>query len=290
MRRSHLLNQELDRIKEGDKILLFWDQRRQWLLDVDKERSFHTHKGAVKLSDTIGKRYGDTVQSALGLIFLILRPTTYDLLSYVARPTQIMYPKDIGLVLLKLGLSSGKTVIEAGTGSGAMTLAMANAVKPDGHVYSYEIRSSFRDSAKRTLRRAGLEEYVTLEHRDAKDGFLQREVDAALIDLGEPWAVIPQAWEALRGGAPIASFSPTINQVERTVVNMRGRFANVQCLETFLREIRAEEGKTRPATVMTGHTGYLTFGNKIYPSSQEKEASADHAETFNQDNASNLRL
>ena len=260
------MNRESERIKEGDKILLFWDQRRQWLLDVEKERQFHTHKGVVKLGDTIGKRYGDIVESSLGLIFLILRPTTYDFLGHVARPTQIMYPKDIGLVLLKLGLSSGKVVIEAGTGSGAMTLAMASAVKPDGHVYSYEIRSSFRDSARRTLRRAGLDEYVTLEHRDAKEGFEQREVDAALIDLGEPWAVIPHAWEALRGGAPIASFSPTMNQVERTVVSMHGRFANIQSLECLLREIRAEEGKTRPATVMIGHTGYLTFANKIYSS------------------------
>ena len=284
------MSRESEMIKEGDKILLFWDQRRQWLLDVEKERQFHTHKGVVKLVDAIGKRYGDTIESSLGLFFLILRPTTYDLLGHVARPTQIMYPKDIGLVLLKLGLSSGKVVIEAGTGSGAMTLAMANAVKPDGHVYSYEIRSIFRDSAKRTLRRAGLDEYVTLEHRDAKEGFVQNEVDAALIDLGEPWAVIPQAWKALRGGAPICSFSPTMNQVERTVVSMRGRFANIQSLECFVREIRAEEGKMRPATVMTGHTGYLTFANKIYPSSENQGLSVDHAETFNQGSASNLRL
>lgn len=264
-----MLSRDSDRIREGDKILLFWDQRRQWLLDVEKDRQFHTHKGIVKLGDIVGKRYGERLVSSLGLVFLVLRPTTYDFLSHVARPTQIMYPKDIGLVLLKLGLSSGKTVIEAGTGSGAMTLAMANAVKPAGHIFSYEIRPSFSESARRALRRAGLDEHVTLVHRDAKDGFQEREVDAALIDLGEPWAVIPHAWEALRGGAPIGSFSPTMNQVERTVTSMQGRFANIQSLECLLREIRAEEGKTRPASVMTGHTGYLTFANKIYDSQRE---------------------
>jgi tRNA (adenine57-N1/adenine58-N1)-methyltransferase len=282
------LSRESEKIKEGDKILLFWDLRRQWLLNVE-ERQFHTHKGVVKLGDVIGKRYGDAVRSSLGLVFLVLRPTTYDFVGHVARPTQVMYPKDIGLVLLKLGLSSGKIVIEAGTGSGAMTLAMANAVKPEGHVYSYEIRPSFLESARRNLKRAGLDEYVTLEQRDAKEGFEEREVDAALIDLGEPWAVVPHAWEALRGGAAIGSFSPTMNQVERTVVSMRGRFTNIQSMECLLREIRAEEGKTRPATVMTGHTGYLTFANKIYPIEQAKGFVTDDAQTFNQARASKMR-
>jgi tRNA (adenine57-N1/adenine58-N1)-methyltransferase len=284
-----MLIRESETIKEGDKILLFWDQRRQWLLDVDKDRQFHTHKGVVRLGDVVGKKYGDAVQSSLGLFFLVLRPTTYDFLGHVARPTQIMYPKDVGLVLLKLGLSSGKIVIEAGTGSGAMTLAMANAVKPEGHVYSYEIRPSFMESARRGLKRVGLNEYVTLEQHDAKEGFEERDVDAVLIDLGEPWAVIPHAWEALKGGAAVGSFSPTMNQVERTVVSMSGRFANIQSMECLLREIRAEQGKTRPASVMTGHTGYLTFANKIHPIEQAKRFVAEDGQTFNQTDASNMR-
>lgn len=258
------MSTDSDSIREGDKILLFWDERRQWLLDVETGREFHTHKGVVRLADAVGRRYGDRVRSSLGLDFLILRPTTYDFVSHLARPTQIMYPKDIGLVLLRLGISSGKIVVEAGTGSGAMTLAMANAVKPDGHIYSYEIRSVFLESARKSLKRAALAEYVTLKQLDAKAGFEEREVDAVLIDLGEPWAVVPHAWDALKGGATVGSFSPTMNQVERTVASLRGRFANIQSYECLLREIRAEEGKTRPATMMVGHTGYLTFANKIY--------------------------
>ncbi len=257
------MSEEADTIKEGDRILLFWDQRRQWLIDAEKVRQFHTHKGIVKLADVIGKRYGDRVQSSLGLDFLLLRPTTYDFIDHVARPTQIMYPKDIGFIILKLGLCSGKVVVEAGTGSGAMTLAMANAVKPDGHVYSYDVRERFLESAKRTLKRHEFDRYVTLRLHDVKTGFEQSHVDAALIDLGEPWAVVPRAWEALLGGAPIASFSPTTNQVERTVMALHDGFVNIQTYECLLREIRAEQGKTRPATMMIGHTGYVTFANKI---------------------------
>jgi tRNA (adenine57-N1/adenine58-N1)-methyltransferase len=259
------LTSECEIVKEGDQILLYWDQRRQWVLEADTRRDFHTHKGIIKFANVIGKRYGGSVESSLGESFLILRPSTYDLLGHLPRPTQIMYPKDIGLVLLKLGLCSGKTVIESGTGSGAMTLAMANAIRPDGRVYSYEIRPRFLESARRALKKAGLEEYVTLKQADARLGFEEQQVDAAMIDLGEPWAVIPHAWAALRGGAPIASFSPTMNQVEKAVQSLAGKFANVQTCECLLREIRAEEGKTRPATIMVGHTGYLTFASKIYP-------------------------
>ena len=254
---------EADKIREGDPILLFWDQRRQWLIDAEKSRQFHTHKGIVKLADVIGKSYGDRIQSSLGLDFFLLRPTTCNLIDHVARPTQIMYPKDIGFIILKLGLCSGKIVIEAGTGSGAMTLAIANAIKPDGHVYSYDVRKHFLESAERTLKRHKLDRCVTLTLHDVKKGFAQDHVDAALVDLGDPWAVIPRVWEALLGGAPIASFSPTTNQVEQTVMALRDGFVNIQTFECLLREIRAEKGKTRPSTMMIGHTGYATFANKM---------------------------
>ena len=244
--------------------MLYWDERRQWLVKATAAREFHTHKGIVKLADVIGRKYGEGVKSSLGLEFWILRPTTYDHVMSVFRHTQIMYPKDIGLVLLRLGISPGSVVLEAGTGSGAMTLAAANAVRPDGHVYSYEIREEFLEKAERNLSRAGVLGNVTVKNKDAQLGFDERDVDAVVIDLGEPWALIPHAYEALKGGASLVSFSPTMNQVEKTVTTLRkGKFRNIESLECFLRHIRAEEGKSRPVTMMIAHTGYLTFATKI---------------------------
>ena len=250
-------------IEEGSVILLHFDVRRQWLLRVDK-RQFHTHKGYVDLSQLIGRPFGTEIRSSLGDSFWALRPTTNDLIMHCARKTQIMYPKDIGLIILKLGLVSGCRVIEVGTGSGAMTVAAALAVKPLGHVDTYEARPEFAEIAERNLIRASVAENVTIHLTDASEGIDEVDFDAAIVDVGDPWPILPRIHNALSGGAPLVSFSPTINQVERTTsVLLQIGFLNVHTVETFIREIRAETGKTRPATMMIGHTGYLTFAQKV---------------------------
>jgi tRNA (adenine57-N1/adenine58-N1)-methyltransferase len=175
-----------------------------------------------------------------------------------------MYPKDIGLILLKLSLSSGLKVLEVGTGSGAMTVAAATAIKPTGHVHTYEVRSEFADIAERNLKRASVSDYVTLHRTDAGAGIDGDGFDAAIIDVGDPWPLIPLIHQALLGGAPMVSFSPTMNQVEKTTETLgRVGFVNIHTLECFIREIRADSGKTRPATMMVGHTGYMTFAQKV---------------------------
>lgn len=248
---------------EGGLVLLYFDVRRQWLLRVERGKQFHTHKGFIKVDDIIGLRLGSEIKSSMGESFWILRPTTHDLIMHSVRRTQIMYPKDIGLVLLKLSLSSGLKVLEIGTGSGAMTLAAATAVKPSGRVHTYEARSEFADIAERNLKRASVLDYVTIHRANAGLGVEGEDYDAAILDIGDPWPLIPLVHRALIGGAPMVSFSPTMNQVERTtnVLRLEG-FVNIQSMECFIRDIRADTGKTRPATMMVGHTGYMTFAQK----------------------------
>ena len=247
-------------------VLLYWDLKRQWLLRVEKGKQFHTHKGFINEDELIGAAFGSSVKSSLGEVFWVLRPTTHDFIMHTARQTQIMYPKDIGIILLKLSLSSGMNVLEVGTGSGAMTVAAATAVRPEGHVHTYEARPEFADVAERNLRRASVADYVTVHRTDASEGVEGTGFDAAIIDVGDPWPLIPHVHTALSGGAPVVSFSPTVNQVEKTTETFRKvGFVNVHTLECFVREIRADTGKTRPATIMIGHTGYMTFGQKIIP-------------------------
>jgi tRNA (adenine57-N1/adenine58-N1)-methyltransferase len=161
------------------------------------------------------------------------------------------------------GIGSGSRVVEAGTGTGALTSALAFHARPTGHVYSYEVRQEFADLALKNLERAGLSDYVTVKQKDITQGIDESEADAVVLDMATPWAVVPHAHSALKGSGTIVSFSPTIDQTVKTVEALNeNNFVDVQTLECLMRQMRVERGKTRPATLMTGHTGYITFARK----------------------------
>jgi len=251
-----------EEIRRGDYVLLYLDERRKYLVKVE-DRLFHTHKGYVDLSKLVGRPYGCRVESSMGVPFIALRPTIYDFIDKVARKTQILYYKDIALIVLRLGIGPGSRVVEGGTGSGALASALAFFVRPDGKVYSYEVRGDVLEVARENLARAGVLEYVELKNKDMTKGIDERDVDAVVLDLASPWEVIPHAYEALKGGGRIASFSPTINQVERTVEALRREgFVDVEAVECLLRTFKVEPGATRPHTFMVAHTGYVVFARK----------------------------
>jgi tRNA (adenine57-N1/adenine58-N1)-methyltransferase len=161
------------------------------------------------------------------------------------------------------GISSGSRVVEAGTGTGALTTALAHYVKPEGKVYSYEIREEFQKVAEKNLRRAGLLEFVELKNGDVTAIIDERDVDAVVLDLATPWLVVPHAYEALKASGTIVSFSPTIDQVVRTTEALKEHnFICIETVECLMRGMQVERGKTRPQTLMTGHTGYITHARK----------------------------
>jgi len=250
-------------IREGDDVLLYLNRKRTYLVKVEKGKSFHTHKGFVLLDQLIGREYGSRVASSMGVEFVALKPTLRDHVFKMLRKTQITYPKDIALIIMFSGVGPGSRVVEAGTGTGALTSALAFFVKPTGRVYSYEIRTEFLEAALKNLRRAGVSEYVELKNKDITQGIEEEDVDAVILDMATPWLVISHAYSALRGSGALVSFSPTIDQVVKTVEALEENgFVDIETVECLMRRMQVERGKTRPETLMTGHTGYVTFARK----------------------------
>jgi tRNA (adenine57-N1/adenine58-N1)-methyltransferase catalytic subunit len=251
-------------LQEGDLVLLYQDARRSWVTKAGEGR-FHTHRGYLDLKDIIGLESGSLVKTSMGQPIAVFNPRLSDLVDSFNRPTQILYPKDIGYTIYRLGLKNGDSVVEVGTGSGALTVAIAQTIAPDGRVYSYENRLEFLKNAQKNLAKTGLSKLVTIRNVDPTDGFLERNVDAAVIDLGDPWKMVPPAWEALAGGGMFAGFTPTVNQLEKLAEALRrNRFLVLEAVELLVRDFKTETGKVRPESRMIGHTAYVTIARKVF--------------------------
>lgn len=252
-----------DPFREGDLVLLYQDPRRHWIARIAKTR-FHTHKGYLNLEDIIGTESGSQVKTSLGQQLLVFKPTLSDLVESFGRPTQILYPKDIGYALYRLGLKNGSTVIEVGTGSGALTAAIAQTIAPEGRIYTYENRPEFQRQAQKNVEKSGWSSQVTFRNVDPSDGFLERNVDAAILDLGDPWKIVSPAWDALVGGGTLAGFTPTTNQLEKLSYALRTNgFLITEAVELLVRDLKTEAGKVRPESRMIGHTAYVTIARKV---------------------------
>ena len=252
-----------EKIQEGDDVILYLDKRRSYLVKVERGKELHTHKGLINLNALIGKEFGTRIYSSTGIEFIAFRPTIRDYIFKISRKTQIIYPKDIALIIFYSGIGPGSRVVEGGTGAGALAAALANYVKPSGRIYSYEIREEFIETAAKNLRRIGVIEYVELKLGDLTRGIEEKNVDAVILDLATPWLVVPKAYEALKGSGVFISFSPTIDQVVKTTeALLKNGFAGIETFESLFRGMQIERGRTRPETLMTGHTGYITFARK----------------------------
>jgi len=250
-------------IREDDNILLYLNKKRSYLVQAQKGKSLHTHKGYIQFDRLIGKKYGARFPSSLGVEFVALKPALRDFIFKAQRKTQILYPKDVALIVMFSGISHGNRVVEAGTGAGALTTALAFYVKPRGRVYSYDIRRDFQEVALKNLKKAQVEDYVELKSKDIILGIDEKNVDAVVLDLATPWLVIRHAYSALKGSGSIVSFSPTIDQAVKTAVELEQRgFVDIDAFECIMRRMQLAPGKTRPETLMTGHTGYVTYARK----------------------------
>jgi tRNA (adenine57-N1/adenine58-N1)-methyltransferase catalytic subunit len=259
-------DQDRTHAHEGDLALLAGPRQKHFIVRLKHGESLQTHRGILKHDELIGLPWGSMVYSHLGRTFVLLVPSLTDLLQQTKRNTQIMYAKDIGFILMMMNIGPGQHVLEAGTGSGAFTTALARMVGPGGQVTSYEIRPEMQKLAQKNIRGLGLEERVTFKLRDIREGFDEQGVDALFLDLPNPYDFVEQVRSALKPGGFFGTILPTMNQVTRLLSALqRGNFVFVEVCEIMLRYYQAIPERLRPTDRMVAHTGYLIFARPILP-------------------------
>lgn len=244
----------------GDRVMLVDNKKRRHLVTLSEGGAFHSHAGVLDHSLLIGKDDGSIVRTSKGMRFTAVRPTLSDYVLEMPRGAQVIYPKDLGPILILADIFPGARVLESGIGSGALTTTLLRAVGSTGHVYGYEIRDDFAARALRNVEGfLGEAQPLTVEVRDIYAGIDLEDLDRVLLDLPEPWQVVKHAETALRPGGILLSYLPTIGQVMRLREELDpSSFGMVETLEVLQRSWHVDGQSVRPDHRMVAHTGFLT--------------------------------
>ena len=254
----------------GDTCLLLDSKGRRYLLDLGVGARFQYHAGIVAHDDVIGKPEGSHITSTTDARLLALRPRLADYILSMKRGAQVVYPKDIGPILVWGDIGPGMTVVEGGTGSGALAMALVRAVGSEGRVVTVERRSDHARHARKVMERFFGELPGQLEMREGEvaDAIVDIEPDRVVLDVPAPWEVVPAVTKAMVDGGVLVSYLPTVPQVERLRDAMRDRFDDVMTAEFMMREWAVDGRSVRPAHRMVGHTGFITTGRLVDPRPQ----------------------
>lgn len=246
----------------GEPCLLIDSKGRRYLLDLVAGRQFQYHAGTLDHDEIIGAAEGTELRSSRGSRLLALRPRLADYILTMPRGAQVVYPKDIGPILHWGDIGPGATVVEAGTGSGALTIALVRAVGPTGRVVSVERRADHAAHAREVIARflGGIPDTLQLVEGDVVDVLPGVAPDRVVLDLPEPWTVVSAAAGAMSDGGVLSVYLPTVPQVQHLHAALRAtrRFGDATTFEVLLREWRADGRSVRPASQMVGHTGFIT--------------------------------
>ena len=250
------------KIGKGRNVLLVDEFGRKYLLRTSCQMEKVEGLGVIDTKRLASCSYGDTF-SIGNRRFFLLEPSVTDKVARLRRKAQIILPKDSAAIVLRCNIASGSIVVEGGIGSGALTTVLASYVAPKGKVISYELREDFASVALENLRNANLEGLVEVRMGDIRKGIEEKDVDAVILDIPDQWEAIVPAKKALKIGGYICSYSPTVNQLERTVRKLEeGGFQEIRRMEILEREMLVGDGGVRPSFEMLAHTGYLTFARK----------------------------
>ncbi|HEX9879743.1 MAG TPA: tRNA (adenine-N1)-methyltransferase [Candidatus Binatia bacterium] len=253
-------------LREDESVILRDRKEREYLKRLRKTGRISIRGGRIAVEDLIGLEEGSTVRSSLNETFIVLRPTFAQLIPNLPRRAQVIYPKDIALILLWADIFPGARVIEAGVGPGALTLALLRAVGPDGQITSYEIREDFARMGQENIAAYyGPAPNWTVKVRDITLGIDECNVDRVLLDLPNPWDVTEKAWQALRPGGLCMSYLPTVLQIKNWVDSLKehGGFACIETMESLLRFWHIKDLSARPEHRMIAHTGFITVARRL---------------------------
>lgn len=256
-------------LEAGERVLLIDAKDRRYLITLGSGRQFHSHQGTLEHDELIGAFEGSSVRSSRGGRMLAFRPTLSDFVLKMKRGAQVVYPKDIGLILVYADIFPGATVLEAGTGSAALTLALARAVGTGGRVISYELREDHHEQATANVAAfyegsGGKPENLELRVGDVFAGIDDALFDRMVLDLPEPWHALGTTTNALAQGGVLCCYLPTIPQVQQTVAAMRTNgFGLVHTLEGLVRTWKIDGPSVRPDHRMVAHTGFLVTARKL---------------------------
>ncbi len=249
-------------LRVGERVMLTDAKDRQYLITLKPGSAFHTHSGIVQHDDIIGALEGSVVRGSTERGFLVLRPTLSDVVLKMPRGAQVIYPKDLGTILMQADIGPGMRVLESGVGSGALSMTMLRA---GALITAYEIRDDFAQQArKNVVDMLGDDVSYDVHIRDVTVGIDERELDRVILDMPEPWLVVPHAALALRPGGIFLAYLPTINQTQLVREALRVHAFGVEETVEILRRTWHIDGRSvRPDHRMVAHTGFLTSARRL---------------------------
>ena len=271
--------------REGDKVLIQDKKGRHYLITLAPSKKFESHIGAFPHEDLIGQEDGAWVTTNRGHVLLAVKPTMADYTVQMPRIATVIYPKDIGPILVQGDIFPGARVLEAGCGSGSLTMNLLRAVGEHGRVYSYDLREDMLTRAGQNVdAMLGDAPNVVFKQGDVYQGIDEDELDRVVLDLPEPWQVVPHASDKLVRGGRFISFLPTVLQVYDLTKALRVQrtFEMIETFEVLMRPWSVSGRSIRPSHRMVGHTGFITTARKCAPRpntyTSQKDVSADEAE------------
>ncbi len=261
----------------GDWVILIDDKKRHYLVRLDPTSEFHYHRGRVRHSEMIGTEEGREVTASSGGVLRVLRARFADYVLKMPRGAQVVYPKDMGPIVVWADIAPGMTVLEAGSGSGALTLGLLRAVGSAGRVVSVERREDHQRTAIKTVSRwlGDIPENLEFKVGEVEEVIAEWCPERLVLDLPEPWHAAVEAGKTQPGGGVFCSYLPTIPQVQQLVEALEAHYAEIEVFETMHRTWNVSGRSVRPDHRMIGHTGFVVVARKIVDEMSQSEGSEE---------------